>query len=185
MDQDFFAFLPSDLTHKRPASKRPKRTFERFRSGWGWDSVLWMSPDQRLRFWALHHRTNGILGIGKIPPRYWSVCCITFWEAHNYLKILIDIIYPFYRHFLGRFALRPFLVRCVHWLGSVPIFEGRSGAKQVLKKVQLLGAFPMLKTTWIEGFVRVSWWVKKKTHPKNPQGPLILEGFLEPVFFAG
>lgn len=82
-DQDFFAFLPSDLTHKRPASKRPKRTFERFRSGWGWDSVLWMSPDQRLRFWALHHRTNGILGIGKILPRYWSVWCITFWEAQT------------------------------------------------------------------------------------------------------
>lgn len=153
MDQDFFAFLPSDLTHKRPASKRPKRTFERFRSGWGWDSVLWMSPDQRLRFWALHHRTNGILGIGKIPPRYWSVCCITFWEAHNYLKILIPSSTHFTVISLGRFALRPDSLSdvCIGW-DQCLIFEKRSGAKQVLKKVQLLGAFPMLKTTWNWGF---------------------------------
>lgn len=178
MDQDFFAFLPSDLTHKRPASKRPKRTFERFRSGWGWDSVLWMSPDQRLRFWALHHRTNGILGIGKIPPRYWSVCCITFWEAHNYLKILIPSSTHFTVISLGRFALRPDSLSdvCIGW-DQCLIFEKRSGAKQVLKKVQLLGAFPMLKTTWNWGF-REGFVMGEEKKNKNPLGdPWSWKGF--------
>lgn len=143
MDQDFFAFLPSDLTHKRPASKRPKRTFERFRSGWGWDSVLWMSPDQRLRFWALHHRTNGILGIGKILPEILKCMMYHFLRGTKKPQDLDTIIYPFLPSFLWEGLL----------CGRIPcpMCVWRSGAKQVLKKVQLVGAFPMLKTTWIEG----------------------------------
>ncbi len=66
------------------------------RSGWGWDSVLWMSPDQRLRFWALH-RTNGILGISDTP--------ISLFERHQFAQ-------DGYRDWFGKRDVLPyFLIR--------------------------------------------------------------------------